>query len=341
MSDATLFAVPVVSAIIPTRNRPRLVMRAVASALAQDYPALEVVVVIDGPDEETERVIRSIDDERLRVEILERPFGACGARNSGVRLATGQWVAFLDDDDEWLPHKISAQMRAALQSGIRQPVVSSQLFVRTQGHVHVWPRRAPYHPLSEYLFTRHSLSYGEGVLSTITLLMPRLLALEVPFAVAMAKYQDFDWILRASSRSDVQVVFVPEPLAIWHMAEWRASVSTADDWRYALHWLREHRNYLTRRAYAGFVATQIAPQAMRQGALSSFLPLLWAVFRSGSPSLYTLFLFLAMWISPKPLRRWARGGAQSAQPQASSGHMFSRIEARRTERYLGETQWKS
>lgn len=100
-----------VSAIITTHRRPNLLRRAVASVLAQTRPASEVWVVEDGPTEETRAALAEFED---RVEHVALPHSGLPARtrNAGVARASGDLVAFLDDDDEWLPDKLAAQVPA-------------------------------------------------------------------------------------------------------------------------------------------------------------------------------------------------------------------------------------
>ena len=114
---------PIVSVVIPTLNRPHLVVRAVRSALAQTLDAIEVIIVVDGPDEVTIQVLRQIDDARVRVKPLPLHVGLGKARNAGVEEARSRWVAFLDDDDEWFPQKLEAQLHTAQQSAYRCPIV--------------------------------------------------------------------------------------------------------------------------------------------------------------------------------------------------------------------------
>ena len=116
-------ATPFVSAVIPTRNRHQLVLRAVHSVLTQTYENLEAIVVIDGPDSVTRSALGAIVDPRLRVVELEHSVGGSDARNRGVREARGEWVALLDDDDEWLPSKIEKQVDVAVHSKFTSPIV--------------------------------------------------------------------------------------------------------------------------------------------------------------------------------------------------------------------------
>ena len=162
---------PIVSVVIPTLNRPRLVVRAVRSALVQTLDAIEVIIVVDGPDEATVQVLRHIDDARVRVKPLPLHVGLGEARNAGVGEARSRWVAFLDDDDEWFPQKLEAQLQTAQQSAYRRPIVSCRLVVRTEIGDVVWPRRfpRPNESMSEYLFCRTSVFFGEGIIGANTI----------------------------------------------------------------------------------------------------------------------------------------------------------------------------
>jgi glycosyltransferase involved in cell wall biosynthesis len=103
---------PSVDVVIPTRDRPELLRRAIDAALDQDYSGpVRVIVVFDGttPDAEYER-----QDEQRSVIVISntRKPGLAGARNSGIESATADLVAFCDDDDKWLPSKLTVQVRA-------------------------------------------------------------------------------------------------------------------------------------------------------------------------------------------------------------------------------------
>jgi glycosyltransferase involved in cell wall biosynthesis len=295
-----------VSAVIPTRNRPQLVQRAVRSALAQEYDDLEVIVVVDGLDRVTENALAEISDGRLRVIVLPEQVGAACARNLGVAAAWGDWVAFLDDDDEWLPEKTAVQMAAVQSSKYLYPIASSQLVARTSRYELVWPRTLPFKPLCEYLLTRKSWSYGDHLLSVITLLFPKDLYSHVPFQAGLARHQDLDWMLRVIRHAGVGLEFIPKPLAVWHQAEYRESIGLTADWKASFQWLESVREIITRRAYAGFIATHVAPQAARQAAWRELPFLLNMMLSHGEPSARDILLFLGMWCVPQGVRRRAR-----------------------------------
>jgi len=101
---------PRVSVVIPTHNRSVMLERALRSVLAQTFQDFEAVVVDDGSTPPVADVVERLCDPRLRLVRLDPNQGMGRARNAGIEAARGEWVAFLDDDDEWLPEKLSLQM---------------------------------------------------------------------------------------------------------------------------------------------------------------------------------------------------------------------------------------
>jgi glycosyltransferase involved in cell wall biosynthesis len=108
-----LFSGPDVTVVIPTRDRWPVVGRAVSCALRQVDVRVEVVVVDDGSTDRTTEHLSAIADPRLRVLRLPTSQGGAHARNAGIAEARGRWVAFLDDDDIWSPHKLRLQLAMA------------------------------------------------------------------------------------------------------------------------------------------------------------------------------------------------------------------------------------
>ena len=94
---------PIVSIIIPTYNRARLLGRAIDSVLAQTFTDFELIIVDDGSVDNTRQLVLDYADQRIRYVWHERNQGQNAALNSGVLAAGGKYVAFLDSDDEWLP----------------------------------------------------------------------------------------------------------------------------------------------------------------------------------------------------------------------------------------------
>lgn len=100
---------PFFTVVIPTHNRSNLLKRAVVSVLNQTFDDFELIIVDDHSTDNTSSVVSSFSDPRIQYMINQRTKGACGARNTGIFSAKGKWVAFLDDDDAWLPEKLEFQ----------------------------------------------------------------------------------------------------------------------------------------------------------------------------------------------------------------------------------------
>jgi GT2 family glycosyltransferase len=101
---------PVVSVVLPTYNRTESLNRAIESVLNQRFEDFELLVVDDGSTENTKAIVEEFDDERLVYFEHEVNRGGSAARNTGIEASTGEYVAFLDDDDTWLPHKLGQQI---------------------------------------------------------------------------------------------------------------------------------------------------------------------------------------------------------------------------------------
>ena len=103
-------AAPTISVVVPCFNAERYIAAAVESALQQGWPGLEVVVVDDGSTDGSAERVRGLCRAHSNVRLIEQAnAGVAAARNHGLRHASGEWIAFLDADDLWLPGKLRAQ----------------------------------------------------------------------------------------------------------------------------------------------------------------------------------------------------------------------------------------
>ncbi len=98
----------VISVVIPTYNRRELLPRAIGSVLNQTRAPREIIVVDDGSTDDTAQIVGN-DFPQVEL-ILQENQGVSAARNSGIKTAPGDWLAFLDSDDAWLPHKLEKQL---------------------------------------------------------------------------------------------------------------------------------------------------------------------------------------------------------------------------------------
>lgn len=98
-----------ISVVIPTYNREKTIKRCLDSVVNQTYPVCEIIVIDDGSRDKTLDIIRTEYGNRVKV-IRQKHKGAQAARNAGIRAASGEYIAFLDSDDEWLLNKIELQV---------------------------------------------------------------------------------------------------------------------------------------------------------------------------------------------------------------------------------------
>jgi glycosyltransferase involved in cell wall biosynthesis len=272
----------------------------VRSALSQTYSKIETVVVVDGPDLTTVEALQALAEPRLRVISLAENVGGSEARNIGVREAKGEWIALLDDDDEWLPEKLDRQIALAKadSTGASIVVVCPSIYRRPRKADIIWPKKLPgLEPFSEHMF-----DYCSGF-QTSTFVCPREYFLRNPFRGDLKGHQDWDWLLRASGDRDVSLRIVPTPLSIFNGSE-GGSVSHNFGWRLSLAWGRQNRDRMTRMAYSRFIAYHCARLAAGQGAKTrSFFPLLFECCFHGRPSVQAVCMFLGVYmVSPKTRR---------------------------------------
>ncbi len=138
-------AVPRVTVIIPTFNRAHFLAQAIASVLAQTFSDFEVIVVDDGSTDDTAVVATAFQDDRV-VYVRQQNAGRSAARNRGLALARGEFIAFLDDDDLYLPHKLQEQVSFLDQQLEVDIVVSDSDIIDASGKtIDTW-RRWEQHP---------------------------------------------------------------------------------------------------------------------------------------------------------------------------------------------------
>ena len=295
----------IVSVVIPSLNRPKIVTKAVNSALAQTLKSIEVIVVIDGPDEATVSELEKIDDPRLKVKSLPQNVGCADSRNEGVTEARGQWIAFLDDDDEWLPQKLELQLAAAEKSSSPFPIIASRYLAKAPESEFVLPKRLPSigEDLSEFLFVRKSLFEPAELIQTSTFFTSRDLLQKIPFTHKLRKHVDWDWLIRAGNFDGVTVEVLPEVLAIRFCEEGRERISNTYNWRFGREWIRSIKEHLTPQAYAGFFLRVLTLQASLNKDWQAFFPLLKEAIKEGKPRNNDLLSFIVVWFIPLKLRR--------------------------------------
>ncbi|MDJ0898981.1 MAG: glycosyltransferase family 2 protein [Xenococcus sp. MO_188.B8] len=297
-----------VSVVIPSLNRATIVTRAVHSALKQTLKSIEVIVVVDGPDEETVTELKKINDPRLRIKPLPINVGCADSRNAGVDDAQGKWIAFLDDDDEWLPNKLECQLAAAEKSSSLFPVIASRFIEKTPKEDFILPKRLPEpeEDISEFLFVRKSLVERAESIQTSTFFTTKDLLKKVPFTKKLRKHVDWDWLIRASNFNGVKIEVIPEVLAIRFYDDDREAISSIKNWKFSRDWIRSVKDLVTPKAYSGFLLRVANRQASMNREWQAFFPLLFEAVNNGKPRFKDCLSFILVWFIPLELRRQLR-----------------------------------
>jgi len=205
-----------ISVVITTHKRePSIVERAVRSVLAQTYENIELFVVDDSPSdypyrEEVRKTVEKYADKNVKYIEHEQCMGACAARNTGLEHCSGEFIAFLDDDDEWKPLKLEKQLRGFIEEKIALVYCAWEVKDDTTG-VSIYPE---FRCMSGKIYTE--LIKENFVGSTSYPLLRRSALEEIGgFDIVMQSAQDFDVWLRLAQRYEVN--YVNEPLAVYHI----------------------------------------------------------------------------------------------------------------------------
>jgi len=215
-------AAPLVSVVLPTYNRAQTLARAIRSVLNQGHQNLEVIVVDDGSRDNTAEVMATFDDPRVRYARLERNQGASAARNHGLSLARGDYIAFQDSDDEWLLDKLERQVAAAQEAGTPDVAVFhvKVVYGRDENRVYGPGRVCCVPRLSEAEHERDfvKITHRQNLMSPQTLMFSRSVLEKIgPFDHLLKNSVDWDFSLRLVRHA--KVVFIDYPLVMTYIQD--------------------------------------------------------------------------------------------------------------------------
>lgn len=295
---------PTVSAVIPTTLRPE-VIAAIDSIRVQQYSGeIEVIVAIDEVKSEAThaRVLKAAD-----VVVYTNGRGAPAARNAGTEAASGEFIAYLDDDDSWHPEKTVRQVelageRTVVGSRVRQ---IDQLGRLVAGSV---PSEliVPGQQVADYLFRRRPARTTRPSFFTSTLLVGAALAREIRWNEGLARHQDWDFLVRAQ-HSGAVLVHSPEELATILVGS-SASISARSHWEPSLRWALETID--ERNVRADFLAAQTLRYALQARDSRGVIAVLSAMVATGRlphvESLAVGMAGLAGRAGVERLMRWAK-----------------------------------
>jgi len=244
---------PEVSVIIPTFNRLPLLVAAIDSVLSQTFKDFEVIVVDDASCDGTPEFVRNIGDPRVRIVSLPIQGGGATARNAGIDVARGKYLAFLDSDDKWLRDKLAKQMELARRDQDKNVVYFTKLFARSETNETIVPRKPikTVENVGDYFF----LNWGDGFIQTSSIFLHSTLAKSVMFTDGLPIHQDWDFCIRLENQG-ARFVLLDEPLVIWNIDKrpdriGEKASSMGED---SIRWIESVKNMISGKAYLSFKA---------------------------------------------------------------------------------------
>lgn len=291
---------PFFSVVIPVFNRAGVLGAAIRSVLAQRCQDFEIIVIDDGSRDDPKGVVDGFRDARIRFHGQENRGGG-GARNAGIDLASGRFVAFLDSDDVYLPGHLAA-MRALLEDTSGTVGYARMIVDRGGGRSILKPPRAiaPGEHMASYLLC------DRGFVPTITITVETATARDVRYDENLRAAEDTDFAIRLFL-AGCRFVMADEPSAVWTDIPDPDRTSAGRKGERMIPWLEELRPRIPAKAYYGCRGWAIAKSVANASKTRALMLYLEALLRGCYPLRLAGIVFLQIFLSDRTYRRVADG----------------------------------
>jgi len=195
---------PTVSVIIPTYNRAEVLPRAIKSVLAQTYDDLELIIVDDASTDDTAAIVEQFDDNRVQYYCLDKNSGANVARNLGIDNAKGDYIAFLDSDDEWKQSKLERQMQQLLSSEEYGASYTAVAQLNVDGQLNAISRASAHGDISKHLLRGNIV----GTFSSV-IVSKKVIEIAGKPDPKLPCWQDWEWYFRLSDNTNFSAISTP------------------------------------------------------------------------------------------------------------------------------------
>jgi len=213
-----------VSVIIPTYNRANTIIRAIESVLEQTYANIEIIIIDDASGDNTGGIVRGMVNSRIKYIRHETNKGGGAARNTGIDESKGEYVAFLDSDDTWLPEKIEKQVKLFERADPRVGVIYTG-FYRTDEDDRITKQVSP--SKKGNLYSR--LLEGNFIGTTSVIMAKRECLKQIGgFNASLPSCQDWDLYIRLSKVCLYD--YIPDPLVRFFCGEGHNKITSNKQW---------------------------------------------------------------------------------------------------------------
>jgi len=206
---------PLVSVILPTYNRALLLPRAIKSVLNQTYKNFELIIIDDNSTDNTKKIVDGFKDKRIKYIRYKVNKGAAASRNTGIKLAKGEYIAFQDSDDEWLPEKLEKQMKVFENLSSKYGVIYSAYWRLSNGR----KKYLPFFNLNKREEDIHKNLLGACFVAMVTIVCRKECFKKVGFFdEKLPRHEDWELAIRLSKKYLFK--YINEPLTnVYHQSK--------------------------------------------------------------------------------------------------------------------------
>lgn len=201
-------SMPLISVVLPTYNRASLLPRAIKSVLSQTYKNFELIIIDDNSSDNTKEIVKCFKDKRIKYIRHKENKGGAAARNAGIKLAKGKYIAFQDSDDKWLLRKLEKQIQVIRNLPLEYAVVYSGSWYVEKGK----RKYVPSSVINKKEGNIHRSLLRENFITIQAMVRKDRLIKVGMFDERLPCYQDWDLWLRLSQ--NYLFKFIKEPLSI-------------------------------------------------------------------------------------------------------------------------------
>ncbi len=238
------------SIVIPAYNASKSIVKTLDCVAAQTYQNFEVII-IDDKSADANELAAMVNGERynqlsITLVLSEEKLNGAGARNKGIELASGDYVSFLDADDDWRHDKLQVcaeKITALEEQGKENFILYSQVNIYEDDRfLKIMPVQAvaPGESVAEYLFGLY------GFIQTSTIVLKREYAEKIKFDARYIRHQDYDFCIRAD-KLHFEFIMLAEPLSNYYMVTTHNSKHKGESVKYSFFWLESMKPFLTQR----------------------------------------------------------------------------------------------
>ncbi|MGE1101269.1 glycosyltransferase family 2 protein [Peribacillus simplex] len=249
-----------ISVVIPTYNRGSLLKRTINSVLNQTYSNFELIIIDDASTDNTEDLIKSYNDPRISYTRLESNSKGTKTRNLGIQKASGEFIALLDSDDEWVNNKLEKQLSYIKQFNSDKIICFTGLILIDENNKSLTTNE----DLNETDDIMDYILLHDNWVQTSSYMISSKLAKNTLFGENIKKHQDWDFCLRLRD-ADAMFVYLSDNLTIYHIDKRDDRIGTNSKYHLSIEWSKSIKEKVSERAYFAFMSKIVANQLLMNG----------------------------------------------------------------------------